>query len=62
MYNLSHLVLDDTRPQQLIGRPIGNAQTYILDSELQLVPIGVPGELHIGGVGWAGVYVASLLE
>ncbi len=57
VYNLSQLVLDDTRPQQLIGRPIGNAQTYILDSELQLVPIGVPGELHIGGVGLARGYL-----
>ncbi|WP_414516568.1 amino acid adenylation domain-containing protein [Nostoc sp. PCC 9305] len=57
VYKLSQLVLDDTRPQQLIGRPIGNTQTYILDSELQLVPIGVPGELHIGGVGLARGYL-----
>lgn len=51
--NLSQLVLDDTRPQQLIGTALGNVQTYILDSYLQPVPIGVPGELHIGGVGLA---------
>jgi len=57
LYNLSQLVIEDTRPQQLIGRAIGNAQTYILDSELQLVPIGVPGELHIGGVGLARGYL-----
>ncbi|MEG4026392.1 amino acid adenylation domain-containing protein [Microcoleus sp. S13C4] len=40
-----------------IGRPIDNAQIYILDRHKQPVPIGVSGELHIAGVGLAKGYL-----
>ena len=54
---LSESIQDNGFPRMTIGRPFGNVKIYILDSNLNPVPIGVPGELHIGGVSLARGYL-----
>ena len=48
---------DDLDSGSVIGVPIPDLQVYILDGQQQPVPIGVPGEMYVGGAGLALGYL-----
>jgi len=56
---VKHLTNDDTVGTVSIGRPIHNAVIYILSSSNKLQPIGVAGELFIGGIGVSRGYLKN---
>jgi natural product biosynthesis luciferase-like monooxygenase protein/amino acid adenylation domain-containing protein len=47
----------ESQKSACIGYPIANVEVYVLDAHQQLVPVGMPGELYIGGAGLAYGYL-----
>jgi ubiquinone/menaquinone biosynthesis C-methylase UbiE len=47
----------DIASSSLIGRPISDLRGYVLDQQMELLPMGVPGELYVGGGGVARGYL-----
>jgi len=61
--NATSLCVDPAAVAELgeipIGRPVANARIYILDSHRQVTPVGVAGEIHVGGAGVVRGYLGK---
>ncbi|MDQ6763754.1 MAG: amino acid adenylation domain-containing protein, partial [Bacteroidota bacterium] len=59
--DVSYWSLDNSNTENIkvvpIGKPVANTQLYILDGDFKWAPVGVPGEIHIGGVQVARGYL-----
>ncbi len=55
-YSTCEIVERGSRREPAIGRPIAGSWARLLDSHLRLVPVGVPGEIYLGGAGLARGY------
>ncbi|CAM2066017.1 Amino acid adenylation domain-containing protein [Sulfidibacter corallicola] len=56
-YSTWALMGRDPNYRVLIGQPLSNTQAFVLDHNLQLVPIGIPGELYLAGEGLSRGYL-----
>ena len=56
-FTCCHLIKSGDSRSIPIGRPLANTQIYVLDRNYQPVPVGIPGELYVGGDGLARGYL-----
>ena len=56
-YSTWGLMKRDAHESPTVGRPISNTQGYVLDRRGRPLPVGIPGELHLGGMGLARGYL-----
>ncbi|MFC8189999.1 amino acid adenylation domain-containing protein, partial [Streptomyces sp. NPDC057305] len=58
VFTLTHAITAEDAPVP-VGKPIAGKRTWILGPDLRPVPVGVPGEIHMGGPGLAHGYVGQ---
>ncbi|NMO20133.1 LLM class flavin-dependent oxidoreductase [Pyxidicoccus fallax] len=58
IWSSTHAVRQETGPVASIGTPFSRTQFYVVDAKLRPMPVGVPGELYIGGEGVVRGYLS----